>query len=199
VGQAAVELIIAAREKEGPFRDLHDLCSRVESRGMNKKLVESLVKSGACDDFGSNRAELLTQIDGALAQASAKARDRDAGQASLLDLLGPMEPVTRKSNGTAKANAVPDFSLRERLGYEKELLGFYITGHPLDEYATDLGAFQLHSIAQLKEIPGEVDTRLCGIISKFEVRLSQKDKTPWAKAVLEDLTGSMEFLVFQPL
>ncbi len=199
VGQAAVELIIAAREKEGPFRDLHDLCARVESRGMNKKLVESLVKSGACDDFGPNRAELLTQIDGALAQATAKARDRDAGQASLLDMLGPMDPVTKKSGTTSKATSVPDFTLREKLGYEKELLGFYISGHPLDDDAADVKAFQTHTVAQLKETPGEFNTRLCGIVSKLEVRLSQKDKTPWAKAVLEDLTGSIEFLVFQPL
>ncbi len=166
---------------------------------MNKKLVESLVKSGACDDFGPNRAELAAQVDGALAQASVKARDREAGQASLLDLLGPMEPATKKNNGAAKANAVPEWSLRERLGYEKELLGFYITGHPLDEYAADLAAFQVHTVAQLKEIPGEVDSRICGIITKLEIRLSQKDKTPWAKAVLEDMTGSIEFLVFQPL
>ena len=82
-----------------------------------------------------NRAELLTQIDGALAQASAKARDRDAGQASLLDLLGPMEPAAKKSGATAKANGVPDFSAARAAGYEKELLGFYITGHPLDDYA----------------------------------------------------------------
>ena len=134
VGQAAVEVIIAAREKDGPFRDLHDLCSRVETRAMNKKLLESLVKAGACDDFGGNRAELMTHIDGALAQANAQARDRDAGQASLLDLLGPMEPATKKSNGAAQANGVPEWPARERLNYEKELLGFYVTGHPLDEY-----------------------------------------------------------------
>ena len=196
VGQAAVELIIAAREKDGPFRDLHDLCSRVESRGMNKKLVESLVKSGACDDFGPNRAALLTQIDGALAQASAKARDRDAGQASLLDLLGPMEPVTKKTNAQAGANGVPDFSLRERLGYEKELLGFYITGHPLDDYAIDLAAFQIHTVAQLKETAGEIDTRVCGLVTKVEVRTTQKDRKPWARVTFEDLTGSIEVLVF---
>jgi DNA polymerase-3 subunit alpha len=199
VGQAAVELIIAARETDGPFRDLHDLCARVESRGMNKKLVESLVKSGACDDFGSNRAELLTQIDGALAQASAKERDRKAGQGSLLDLLGPSEPAAKKSKSQANANSVPDFSLRERLAYEKELLGFYITGHPLDDYAQDVAAFATHTVAELKESTQEFDARVCGLITKLEVRLSQKDKTPWAKAVLEDLTGSIEVLVFQPL
>jgi DNA polymerase-3 subunit alpha len=196
VGQAAVELIIAARAKDGPFRDLHDLCARVESRGMNKKLVESLVKSGACDDFGTNRAELLTQIDGALAQASAKARDREAGQGSLLDLLGPSEPVAKKSKSQAAANSVPDFSLRERLGYEKELLGFYITGHPLDDYAKDLAAFQTHTVAQLKETPDEIDTRVCGLVTKVEVRNTQKDKKPWARVTFEDLTGAIEVLIF---
>jgi DNA polymerase-3 subunit alpha len=154
------------------------------------------VKSGACDDFGPNRAELLTQIDGALAQASANARDRDAGQASLLDLLGPMEPVAKKSGASAKANGVPDFSLRERLGYEKELLGFYITGHPLDDYAADLTAFQIHTVAQLREISDEIDTRICGLVTKVEVRTTQKDKKPWARVTLEDLTGALEVLVF---
>jgi DNA polymerase III subunit alpha len=196
VGDAAVQLIIAAREKDGPFRDLHDLCSRVESRGMNKKLVESLVKSGACDEFGSNRAELLTQIDGALAQASAKARDRDAGQGSLLDLLGPTEPATKKTTSSAKTGGVPDFSLRERLGYEKELLGFYITGHPLDDYAADVAAFQLHTVAQVKESPDEIETRLCGLITKVEVRTTKESKKPWARVTMEDLTGAMEVLVF---
>ncbi len=196
VGQAAVELIIAARKKDGPFRDLHDLCARVESRGMNKKLVESLVKSGACDEFGPNRAELLTQVDGALAQASAKARDVAAGQGSLLDLLGPTEVVTKKSNGASKANTVPDWSLSERLGYEKELLGFYITGHPLDDYAADLAAFQIHTIGRLKEIMEDIDTRICGLVTKVEVRVTKEGKKPWARLTFEDQTGSLEVLLF---
>lgn len=196
VGEAAVKLIIAARDAEGPFRDMHDLCARVESRGMNKKLLESLVKSGACDDFGPNRAELITQIDGALAQASAQARDRDAGQSSLLDLLGPMEPVTKKTSAAAKAASVPEWSLSERLGYEKELLGFYITGHPLDDYVSDLAAFQTHTIAQLKEIPEEIDARICGLITKVEVRTTKESKKPWARVTFEDLTGAFEVMVF---
>ena len=195
VGQAAVQLIIAARENNGPFRDLYDLCARVESRGMNKKLVESLVKSGACDDFGPNRAQLLTEVDGALAQANSNARDRDAGQASLLDLLGPMEPAAKKS-GAFKATSVPDFSLRERLGYEKELLGFYITGHPLDDYAADVQAFQTHTVAQLKDSNDEIDARLCGLVTKVDIRITKEGKKPWARVVLEDLTGSVEALVF---
>jgi DNA polymerase III subunit alpha len=196
VGQAAVQLTIAAREKEGPFRDLHDLCARVESRAVNKKLLESLVKSGACDDFGSNRAELLTQIDGALAQASAKERDRKAGQGSLPGFLGPMESAPKKTVMSVKEGGVPDFSFRERLAYEKELLGFYLSGHPLDDYAADLAAFQLHTVAQLKESADEIETRLCGLITKVDVRTTQKDKKPWARVTFEDLSGTMEVLVF---
>jgi DNA polymerase-3 subunit alpha len=197
VGEAAVKLIIAAREKDGPFLDLHDLCARVESRGMNKKLLESLVKAGACDDFGPNRAELITHIDSALAQANAKARDRDAGQGSLLDLLGAMESAAaKKKTVAATASGIPEWPLRERLKYEKELLGYYITGHPLDEHRADLEAFQLHTVAQLKEIPDEIDTRLCGLVSKVDIRTTQKDKRPWARVTFEDLTGALEVLVF---
>jgi DNA polymerase-3 subunit alpha len=194
VGSAAVKLIIEARDKGGPFSDLHDLCSRVESRAFNKKLLESLVKSGACDDFGPNRAELLTQIDSALAQANAKARDRDAGQSSLLDMLGPMDASTKKT--ASKTATVPDFSLLERVGYEKELLGFYITGHPLDEHRAEVPAFALHTVAQLREFEQEVDTRLCGLITKVEVRVTKEGKKPWARVTFEDLTGSIEVMVF---
>ena len=196
VGSAAVKLIIAARDASGPFQNLHDLCSRVESRAMNKKLLESLVKAGACDTFGPNRAELLSHVDGALAQASAQARDRDSGQASLLDLLGPMKPAARKANAAAQANGIVDFPLRERLGYEKELLGFYVTGHPLDEYAVDLAAFQLHSVARLLEISDEIETRVCGLVTKVDIRTTQRDKKPWARVTFEDLTGALEVLVF---
>ena len=194
VGSAAVKLIIEARNEGGPFRDLHDLCARVESRAFNKKLLESLVKSGACDDFGTNRAELLTQIDGALAQANAKARDRDTGQGTLLELLGAAD--TSKQKGPGKSVTVPDFSLRERLGYEKELLGFYVTGHPLDEHRAEVPALALHTIAQLREMDQDIDTRICGLITKVEIRVTKEGKKPWARTVLEDLTGAMEVLVF---
>jgi DNA polymerase-3 subunit alpha len=196
VGSAAVAEIIAAREKDGPFRDMHDLCQRVESRGMNKKLVESLVKCGACDDFGPNRAALLTQIDGALAQASARARDRDLGQGSLLDMLGPMEHAAKKSNGAGSASAVSDFPLQERLGYEKELLGFYLSGHPLDDYAADVAAFRVHTVAELREQGDGLETRLCGLVTKVEVRTTKETKKPWARVTLEDLSGPIEVMVF---
>jgi DNA polymerase-3 subunit alpha len=189
VGEGAVATILDARKANGPFRDMYDLCSRIGSQGMNKKLLESLVKSGACDDFGPVRAEIYSHIDAGLAQALAEQRDHKAGQ----DLL------FGKTESVVPDNRTPEWPLRERLNYEKELLGFYISGHPLDDHRADVEAFALHTVAELKEIPGELDTRLCGLITKVEVRLSQKDKTPWARVTLEDQTGPMELLVFQPL
>ncbi len=191
VGEAAVDLIVQAREKEGPFLDLYDLCLRVETRAMNKKLVESLVKAGACDDFGLNRAELASHVDTALAEALARKRETDSNQIGLFT-TAPGE----KEKRVIKANGVPEWPLRERLNYEKELLGFYVTGHPLDEYRADLQAFALHTVAQLKEADGEIDTRVCGLIAKVEIRTTQKDKKPWARVTLEDLTGALEVLVF---
>jgi DNA polymerase-3 subunit alpha len=196
VGQAAVELLIAARDRDGAFLDLYDLCSRVGARAMNKKLLESLIKSGACDDFGANRAELMTHIDSALAQAIAEARDRESGQIGLFGPKGGTPAAGKKTSKAAHSNGVPEWPLRERVGYEKELLGFYITGHPLDDYRLDLEAFQLHTIARLKETDEEVDTRICGLITKVEIRTTQKDKKPWARMILEDQTGSFEVLVF---
>jgi DNA polymerase-3 subunit alpha len=191
VGEAAVELIVQAREKDGPFLDLYDLCLRVETRAMNKKLVESLVKAGACDDFGPNRAELASHVDTALGEALARKRENDSNQIGLFT-TAPGE----KEKRVIKPNGVPEWPVRERLNFEKELLGFYVTGHPLDEYRADLQAFALHTIAQLKDSDGEIDTRVCGLIAKVEIRTTQKDKKPWARVTLEDLTGALEVLVF---
>jgi DNA polymerase-3 subunit alpha len=195
VGQAVVADIITAREQGGPFQDIADLCARVESRGLNKKLLESLVKCGACDAFGPNRAELLAQIDGAMAQANARARDRKDGQGSLLDLLGPVESAAKAN--PAKSSTIADFSLQERLAYEKELLGFYISGHPLDDYTAEVAAFSVNTIAQIKEWPNVNDTRVCGIVTKVEIRTRQEDKKPWARIQLAGPDGlEMETLVF---
>jgi DNA polymerase-3 subunit alpha len=197
VGQAAVADIIAAREKGGPFEDIADLCARVESRGLNKKLLESLVKCGACDAFGPNRAELLTQIDGALAQANARARDRNAGQGSLLDLLGPAETGTKRISAKSKSKSVAEFTLQEKLACEKELLGFYISGHPLDDYAAEVAAFGVNTIAQIKEWPNVNDTRICGIVTKVDIRTRQEDKRPWARVQVAGPDGiEIETLVF---
>ena len=95
-----------------------------------------------------------------------------------------------------KGPPIPDWPLRERLNYEKELLGFYVTGHPLDDHRAEVEAFALHTVAQLREFEQEIDTRLCGLITKVEIRVTKEGKKPWARVTLEDLTGALEVLVF---
>lgn len=194
VGEAVVKQIVEERQKNGPFASLSDLCHRVEARALNKKLLESLVKAGALDGFGETRAQIVSEIDSALAQASVAARDREAGQASLLDMLGDAPPAPKRQ---AKNNgSLPEWPLSEKLSYEKELLGFYLNGHPLDEFEVEMKALRMSSIAELAEAEDGKETRLAGLLSKIEVRMTQKDKRPWARMILEDQTGSTELILF---
>jgi len=193
VGSAAVKQIIEERGKNGKFTSMSDLCLRVGTRSLNKKTLESLIKSGAMDTFGITRAQLFTEIDSTLAQANVATRDREAGQGSLLDVFSVAEAApAAKQNG----KTLPEWNATERLGYEKELLGFYISGHPLDDYAAEVKALQMTTIEGLANLDADVDTRIAGLLSKVEVRLSQKDKRPWAKFLIEDHSGRTELLLF---
>ena len=190
VGSAAVKLIVEARGSTR-FTDMHDFCCRIGSKAFNKKLLESLVKSGACDDFGSNRAELYSQIDDAMALTVSEEKMKAQGGG----LFGA-EMITGSKRKSARAAVIADWPLRERLGYEKELLGFYVTGHPLDEHRAEVGALATHTVAQLREQEQEIDTRLCGLVTKVEVRVTKESKKPWARVTFEDLSGAIEVLVF---
>jgi DNA polymerase-3 subunit alpha len=190
VGGAAVKLIVETRGGT-PFTGMDDFCCRIGPRAFNKKLLESLVKSGACDDFGPNRAELLAQVDDAMALAISEEKMKGEGGG----LFGA-EMITGSKSKSARKAAVADWPLRERLGYEKELLGFYVTGHPLDEHRAEITALAIHTVAQLRELEQEVDTRVCGLVTKVEVRVTKETKKPWARVTFEDLTGAMEVLVF---
>jgi DNA polymerase-3 subunit alpha len=103
---------------------------------------------------------------------------------------------TIDDDGPPKLLGLPDFPLQERLGYEKELLGFYLSGHPLDDYAADVAAFRVHTVAELREQGDGLETRLCGLVTKVEVRTTKETKKPWARVTLEDLTGPIEVMVF---
>ena len=190
VGAAAVKLIVEARGGQ-PFTDLDDFCVRIGPRAFNKKLLESLVKSGACDDFGANRPELLSQIDDAMALAISEEKIKGEGGG----LFGA-EMISGSKRKSGRRVAIADWPLRERLGYEKELLGFYVTGHPLDEHRAEVAALAVHTVAQLREFEQEVETRICGLVTKVEVRVTKEGKKPWARTTIEDLTGAMEVLVF---
>jgi DNA polymerase-3 subunit alpha len=197
VGSGAAEAIVAGRA-DGPYASMVDFCRRVEFRAINKKTIESLVKAGAFDGLGPNRATLMAQIDQGLAEASSLARDRESGQGMLLDMAEDLTPPSRK-RGREEDGTLPEWPMRERLQYEKELLGFYVTGHPVDEYEDDLRSFRGVPLAEIEEEPEDSPVRVAGLVIGKEVRLSKKDQRPWATVQIEDRTGRIEMMVWSDM
>ena len=190
VGEIAVEGIIAARQKGGPFPSFAEFCERVDLRVANRKVLESLVKCGAFDVLDPKRAKLFAEIDYQMNRAGSLQRDRDRGQAALFDV----EPVNARRKTSDRAPEV-EWSQSEMLAFEKELLGFYVTGHPLSQYADILRRYELASSAQLAQLQDGQGTRIGGIIGKLQPKTTKQGK-PMAIATLEDLDGMVEVLVF---
>ena len=188
VGEVAVQILLAAREAGGPFTTLEDLCGRVDVRTVNRKVLEGLIKSGACDCLKETRASLFASIDRCLSRAASDAQDRARGQVSL---FGMMEEPKAKAEHLIK---LPEWPQSEMLAQEKELLGFYVTGHPLTPMAGLLNRFSLATTAQLTETPNRSMTRVGGMITSLQQGFSKKSGKPYAMFTLEDLTGSVSVL-----
>jgi DNA polymerase-3 subunit alpha len=192
VGESAVASAIAERESKGPFQSLEDFCSRIDLKKLNKKALECLVKCGAFDWTNVERAQLHSEIDGALAAASSAHRDRAVGQFSMFDDFEVAGKAT-KSNKTTGPRVTP-WSSTEKLAFEKELLGFYVTGHPLDDYRSALEKFV--PIAKLGEEEDKSTVTIGGALTSIEKKFTKKDNKPFAVVVLEDLTGSLEVMIW---
>jgi DNA polymerase-3 subunit alpha len=193
VGGAAMQAAIEEREKNGPFRSLEDFCSRLDSRKINKKVVESLIKCGAFDFTHKYRSALFASIDEIMASAAASHRDRVSGQHSLFDSLGVAESVSGKNGAVHNVSPWPQ---AEMLAYEKELLGFYVTGHPLDEYRGVLETGKFVTVESLKELEDKSTVRLAGALASVDKRFTKKEGKPFAILVMEDLTGPVEVMVW---
>jgi DNA polymerase III subunit alpha len=192
IGEAPVAAAIAERERSGPFQSLEDYCSRLDSRTVNRKTLENLVRAGAFDFIGKDRAELFGQIEAALAVGTARQRDRITGQVSL---FGDLElPSGTKRNG--HTGSFTPWPLNEKLGYEKELLGFYVTGHPLDAYRDLIESGKFTPIIELSEQTDKNQIRVAGSISALERKYTRKDSKPFAVITVEDFTGAVEVMVW---
>jgi DNA polymerase-3 subunit alpha len=190
VGEIAVESIIKAREEGGKFKTLADMCERVDARTVNRKVLEALIKCGACDGFGENRATLFGLIDRVLSRAAEVISDRQRGQNTLFGMF--------EDHGKPRPEAVnrlPDWPMNERLAHEKELLGFYVTGHPLNPFAMILEKYCLANSATAGQCPARSLTRVGGLITAVQSGLSKKSGKPYAMVTLEDLKGTMSMLV----
>ncbi len=197
VGSGAAEAIVAAA-REKPFTSLDDLCARVDLRAINKKTIESLVKAGALDSLrpgeppGAARARLLAEVDAVVGRQQRVRADLDKGQ-GLLFGAGAATPPT-------PAPGTPDFSVKplsehDTLAFEREVLGFYISGHPLLGVKAQLKAVATHEIAQLSAAI-TAPVRLAGMISKTRKMVSKKTGEPWVICTLEDLSGEAALLCF---
>jgi DNA polymerase-3 subunit alpha len=189
VGQVAVQAILEARNLAGKFASLDDLCQRVDGRTVNRKVLEALIKCGACDCFGQTRATMFSKIDRVLTRAASILADRQRGQNTL---FGMLEEKAEMKNEPEKQ--LPEWPQHELLAYEKELLGFYVTGHPLTPFAGILDKFALHKTSELAQLPNRTMTRVGGLISVLQNGISKKSGKPYAMLTLEDLQGSVQVL-----
>jgi DNA polymerase-3 subunit alpha len=189
VGEVAVESILKARSEGEKFDTLANMCERVDGRTVNRKVLEALIKSGACDCFKQTRATLFAQIDRTLMRAASIISDRQRGQSSLFGALEEKsEPMPESVMG------LPEWPQHELLAHEKELLGFYVTGHPLTPFAPILEKYCLATTAKLAELPNRSLTRIGGLIAAVQQGVSKKSGKPYAMVTLEDLEGSVQIL-----
>ena len=190
VGEGAVENIVAAREAAGTFRSLEDLCARIDLQRCNKRVLESLIKAGACDAFGPRQAQ-LDRLDAALSTAQREQKDRASGQVNLFDFA--TTPVTGPSTVAIGGR---EATKKELLGWEKELLGIYISDHPLQDIAQRIGDVPgIAYIAELKEVIDELVTVVC-VVTSARKHITMKNKSLMLFAQIEDLTGACEVTVF---
>jgi DNA polymerase III subunit alpha len=189
VGEIAVEAVLKARKEGGSFQSLANLCERVDTRSANRKVLEALIKCGACDCLGQTRATLFAQLERTMARAASVIADRQRGQASLFGALE--ERSTQQME--AEAN-LPEWPEHELLAHEKELLGFYVTGHPLTPYAPILEKYALANTAMLAQLPPRSLTRIGGLIAAVQNGVSKKSNKPYSLVTLEDLEGSVQVL-----
>lgn len=194
VGEAAIESIVSAREEGGQFKSLFDFCERIDSRKVNKRVIESLIKCGAFDFTKFHRALMFETLNRAMDLASSRQRDRLSGQANIFDILSSSDTPSLES----KMDDVPRWGERQILTYEKESLGFYITGHPLNSFEELLSRYANVDTAAIPEIKENKKVRLGGVVSRLkEITTKRGDRMGFV--ALEDLKGSAEVIVFSEL
>ena len=192
VGGTAVESILEARTADGPFTSMFELCRRVDLKRVNKRTLEGLVHSGALDSVsgGRGRATLIGAIDSAVEQGQSSQRDRESGQTGLFDMFGGATPVY-----TEDYPEVAEWTPKQRLLAERDALGFYLTGHPLDRYQQDIDKHANVRIGELRKEQGGSELVLGGVVSELREITTKAGKT-MGFFQLEDQFGRVEVIVF---
>jgi DNA polymerase-3 subunit alpha len=188
VGLAATQEIVRARERGGPFRSLFDFCARVDGRVVTRKVVESLIKAGAMDSLG-DRAALLAALDEALESGARRQRRESSAQTGL---FGDGEPL----EGSPELPQVPPLDPRDMLRMEREMLGLYVTDHPVRAWEAVLRGHVRHRVADLHELEDRAPLAVGGVLTHVRPMTSKKDGSRFAVVQLEDLSGAVEVVVW---
>jgi DNA polymerase-3 subunit alpha len=192
VGSNAISSIVEARQQLGKFTSIFEFCEKVDLRLLNKRVLESLIKSGAMDSLGT-RAQLMAVLDKAIEHAQKTQRDAESGQHGLFMSFSDDAPQAEQ-----KLPNVPDWDEHQRLAAEKEILGFFVSGHPLEKYADkllDLNALDTRAILEMKQGTGKDEISTAGILTGVRVLKSKKGDF-YAQASLEDMVGKVDAIIF---
>jgi DNA polymerase-3 subunit alpha len=191
VGDNAIEAIIAAREAGGPFPSLCDFCQRVNLKVVNRRVIESLIKCGAFETTGETRAQMMACLDDYLDAGQKRQRDREDGQISMFDdMQETLQPML-----SPRAPSIPEWEESQLLASEKEVLGFYITGHPLARYARQLRLYTTADTQTLGECRDGDKVSLGGVVFKSRLQTTRKGDR-MAFVTLEDVQGQVDVIVF---
>ena len=191
VGSSAIESILEARKKEGRFQNFREFCERIDLRSVNRRVIESLIKSGALDCLESSRANMMENLSASMEHAQTKQKDMQIGQSSMFEVF---EDDTKDSNFFDRS-IVKEWSDHERLRNEKETLGFYITGHPLVRYKKEISWFTDANSLTFGEINNGKIVRVSGVPVKVQEKITRKG-TKMGFITLEDLHGTLEVALF---
>ena len=196
-GASAAQAIVDERTANGPFTDIFDFCERVESGNCSRSAVESLIKAGALDCFGGHRAQLTAALDRAIQAGASAQADKKSGQ---LNLFGAPEPTADEPEAVDMPD-VPEWQERETLVFEKEVLGFYLTSHPLAEYADRLTQFCSHKTSELEGSKHRDKVSMGGMIAALRLAHTKNQKSPsdptkYAMFDLEDVDGAIRTIAW---
>jgi DNA polymerase-3 subunit alpha len=202
VGLGAIECILKSRDEDGPFHSLAELCDRVDLHAVNRRALEALILSGGLDTINPNRNQLMQDLPLVVDWAQSRAKDREVGQGNLFDMMmgsgnddSAAAPAPAGYETAPKASDVPDFDSQEKLRQEKELLGFYISDHPLKSVQRSARILAPINLAELHEQPDNITLSAVVILASVKPVITKKGDR-MAIVQLEDLTGQAEAVVF---
>jgi DNA polymerase-3 subunit alpha len=194
VGEGAIDSMLRSRSEKGHFRSLFHFCEEVDARAVNKRVLESLVRCGALDSLGWKRSQLMAVADAAIEHGQKRQRDRESGQRGLFtDFLQGDAAIPEPAPPD-----MPEWPFEQLLAFEKETLGYYISGHPLNRFADELARFTTKTLAELISNGNSTECKVAGLVTECRTRRTKKGEL-MAIFKLEDLSGAVETVVFPSL